>query len=107
MEMLEAMATYNALNGVNFELRIGIHVGPTVAGVIGIKRFLYDVWGDAVNTASRMESTGIPGRIHVSEPYRKELGTAFEFEDRGEMEIKGKGVMHTYFLLSPAPVASP
>ena len=106
LQMLKSMERYNAVNGVNFALRIGIHIGPTVAGVIGLKRFLYDVWGDAVNTASRMESMGTPGRIQVSEAYRKELGTAFAFEDRGEVEVKGKGLMHTYYLLGRNPSLS-
>ncbi len=104
LQMLQSMEHYNAVNGVNFALRIGIHVGPTVAGVIGLKRFLYDVWGDAVNTASRMESMGTPGRIHVSEAYYREVGPAFIFEDRGQADVKGKGLMHTYFLLGRSTV---
>lgn len=105
-EMLLTIKSYNALNGVNFALRIGIHVGATVAGVIGLKRFLYDVWGDAVNTASRLESTGVPGRIHVSEAIFSALGEKYAFEGRGQIEIKGKGTMHTFFLLGPHESAS-
>ena len=98
--LLAALAEYNASHKVNFELRVGMHIGPAVAGVIGLKRFLYDVWGDAVNTASRMESTGLPGRIHVSLAMARALGNAYTFESRGEIEIKGKGLMPTWFLLT-------
>lgn len=99
-EMIAKIAAYNKLNGVNLELRFGMHVGPTVAGVIGLKRFLYDVWGDAVNTASRLETTGAPGKIHVSEAIADELKEDFLLEDRGQIELKGKGLVRTYFLLS-------
>ena len=98
--MLASLAAYNQAHGFNFELRVGMHIGPAVAGVIGLKRFLYDVWGDAVNTASRMESTGLPGRIQVSLAMARALGNAFAFESRGEIEIKGKGLMPTWFLLA-------
>ena len=80
-------------------LRIGIHTGgPIVAGVLGIRKIAYDVWGDAVNTAKRMETYGLPGRVHVSAATRQALGDAFHFEPRGVMEVKGKGKMETYFL---------
>ena len=99
IEMLSTMEAYNRRNAFDLAIRCGIHVGPTVAGVIGLKRFLYDVWGDAVNTASRMESMGEAGRIHVSEEVFKTLDGAFSFEPRGEIDVKGKGLMRTYFLL--------
>lgn len=103
LDLLQIIQQYNQRNGTTFALRIGMHVGPTVAGVIGLKRFLYDVWGDAVNMASRMESTGVPGRIQVSDAIHQELKGKFEFEARGEVEVKGKGSMPTYFLLAAQP----
>jgi guanylate cyclase len=69
-----------------------------MAGVIGRKKFIYDLWGDTVNTASRMESSGVAGRIQCSDEVRLALDNSFEFEPRGEIEIKGKGTMSTYFL---------
>jgi class 3 adenylate cyclase len=79
-------------------MRIGINSGPVVAGVIGKRRFLYDLWGDSVNTASRMESHGIPGEIQVTEATRSLLDGQFTFIDRGLIDIKGKGPMQTYLL---------
>jgi adenylate cyclase len=84
--------------GVELQARIGIATGPVVAGVIGRSKFSFDLWGDTVNTASRMESTGEPGRIHVTGRLREELSGQFAFEPRGELAVKGKGMMRTYFL---------
>jgi guanylate cyclase len=86
-------------NGKHMMFRVGIHSGPLVAGVIGTTKFHYDLWGDTVNIASRMESQGQPGCIQVSEPTYLLLQSKFEFEQRGPIEIKGKGPMPTYFLL--------
>ncbi|MBS2019914.1 MAG: hypothetical protein JST00_44030 [Deltaproteobacteria bacterium] len=80
-------------------VRIGVHTGPVVAGVIGRKKFIYDVWGDTVNTASRMESHSVPGKIQVSEATYELTKDKFEFEPRGSIPVKGKGEMTTYFLL--------
>jgi class 3 adenylate cyclase len=79
-------------------MRVGIHTGEAVAGVIGTSKFSYDLWGDTVNTASRMESHGEAGKIHVSEEVFTALKGAFTFEERGEIEVKGKGQMRTWFL---------
>jgi adenylate cyclase len=84
--------------GETVQIRIGIHTGEAVAGVIGTSKFTYDLWGDTVNTASRMESHGEAGRVHVSEECFNVLKHQFTFEERGEIEIKGKGGMRTWFL---------
>lgn len=87
-------------SGSPFEMRIGIHTGHVVAGIVGVKKFQYDVWGDAVNTASRMESAGQVGKVNISaDTYEKIKGDdRFEFEDRGYIKIQGKGEVHTYFV---------
>ncbi len=79
-------------------VRIGLHVGPVIAGVIGSKKFSYDVWGDAVNTASRMESFSEPGKIQISEKFYNYIKDDYECEYRGQTEIKSKGLMNLYFL---------
>lgn len=106
LDMVASMQAYSRRCGEPLTVRCGMHVGPTVAGVIGLKRFLYDVWGDAVNTASRMESLGQAGRVHVSEEVFRELAGSFVFEPRGALEVKGKGLLQTYFLVGPSPAAS-
>jgi len=98
LAMREAAATAAAGFGEKLQLRIGVHSGALIAGVIGTHKFVYDVWGDTVNTAKRMESYGAPGRIHVSAAIRQSLGDGFRFEPRGALEVKGKGRMETYFL---------
>jgi adenylate cyclase len=79
-------------------LRIGIHTGPVVAAVTGENKFTCDLWGDNVNIASRMESHGLPGRIHVTEPLARAVAGEWEFEDRGLIEVKGQGPMRTFLL---------
>ena len=90
-------------------LRIGVHSGQVVAGVIGTDKFTYDLWGDTVNTASRMESHGVPGRIQVSDATYELLKDDYAFEPRGTIRVKGKGTMETYFLLGRRadPTSSP
>jgi class 3 adenylate cyclase len=82
-------------------VRVGVHAGPSVAGVIGARKFIYDVWGDAVNRASRMESHGVPGRVQVTEETYRRLRGAFAFERRGELDVKGLGPQVTYLLGPP------
>ncbi len=82
------------------DLRVGIHAGPLVAGVIGTTKYLYDLWGDTVNTASRMESNSSPGRIQVTEVVVQQLSDSFEFEKRGEIDVKGIGMVTTYWMNS-------
>ena len=98
--MLGAVSAIAEATELKLEARIGIHTGPITAGVIGTHKFVYDVWGDTVNTASRMESQSLPGRIQVSAATRAALGDRFKLERRGIIEVKGKGMMETYFLSS-------
>ena len=101
LDMLVAIDELNVKLEATFDLRIGINSGPVVAGVIGTKKFIYDLWGNAVNTASRMESHGVPGRIQVSFYTYELLRDKYEFEERGLIDIKGQGEMRTYFLTGP------
>ena len=86
--MQEEIQDFNKLQNSNLSMRIGINTGEVVAGVIGEHKFIYDLWGDAVNTASRMESSGLPGKIQVTESTYKKLKNKFKFESRGEIEFK-------------------
>jgi adenylate cyclase len=99
LDMLDAVATQGAMGDLGFELRIGINSGPVVAGVIGRKRFLYDLWGDAVNTAGRMQTEGTPGYIQITRATYELLKDEFVCEPRGTVAIKGKGEMETWFLV--------
>jgi class 3 adenylate cyclase len=92
----------DVVRGTTWRIRIGLHTGPAVAGVIGTWKFGYDVWGDTVNIASRLESTSLPNRIQASEAIARALGDGFELEPRGTVELKGKGPMSTFFLIRRA-----
>lgn len=99
-DMLEVMEQFNRENDYKFKIRIGMNSGSVVAGVIGVRKFLYDIWGDVVNTASRMESQGLPGRIQITESTQKRLGSCFVTENMGYKNIVGKGEINTWCLLS-------
>jgi class 3 adenylate cyclase len=96
--MHETIEKFNLQSQAVLKMRIGICTGPVIAGIIGQNKFIYDLWGDTVNTASRMESHGVPGRTQVAETTYQLLRDHFLFEERGTIEVKGKGAMKTYFL---------
>lgn len=96
------MAAFRAARGLDLHVRVGFHSGPAVAGVIGLKEFIYDVWGDTVNLASRLESSGVPDRIQVTAETAARLGDGFRFEPRGSVDLKGKGPTRTCFLVGRA-----
>ena len=99
LDMLDAMRSADEFGPLGLELRVGINSGPVVAGVIGRKRFLYDLWGDAVNTASRMESHGTSGRIQITRATKELLDDEFVCEPRGTIPVKGKGEMEAWYLV--------
>jgi class 3 adenylate cyclase len=99
--MLNALERFETGDQPPLKIRIGVHTGPVVAGVIGRHKFIYDVWGDTVNIASRLESHGLPGRIHVSAEVRDALAHLFAFESRGTINLKGKGETPAFFLVPP------
>ncbi len=100
LEMQQEIARFQWSNGESIKLRVGINTGgPVVAAVIGIKKFAYDIWGDTVNIASRMESQGVPGKIQVTAATYEKLRNKYLFEERGAIAIRGKGEMTTYWLL--------
>jgi adenylate cyclase len=106
LDMLDALARFNERNGYKFQIRIGINSGPVVAGVIGKRKFIYDLWGATVNTASRMESHGVAGRVQITGATRSRLDEPFLFEERGTIDVKGMGEIRTWFLTGRAPRAA-
>jgi guanylate cyclase len=109
LDMQIAMRAVDEVGRLGLGLRVGINSGPVVAGVIGRKRFLYDLWGDAVNTASRMESHGTSGRIQITRATKELLEDEFECEPRGTIPVKGKGDMEVWYLVGhrASPAAEP
>lgn len=105
--MLDAMDSFNRARGTQLQIRIGVNSGPVVAGVIGMHKFTYDLWGNTVNVASRMESTGVPGRIHVSPSTALHLQGRFELEARGAVSVKGIGEVDTFFVQRQAASSAP
>jgi adenylate cyclase len=99
LDMADAVADLKDPQGREVPLRIGLAAGPVVAGVVGARKFFYDVWGDAVNIAARMETTDVEGRIQVPHDVYERLKHAFLLEERGDVDVKGKGVMHTWYLV--------
>jgi len=100
--MLRALEQINGANEDSpLQIRIGIHTGPVVAGIIGHHKFIYDVWGDTVNVASRLEANSLPGRIQVSEAARQVLAGRYNFEPRGRINLKGRGYIEAFLLMPP------
>jgi adenylate cyclase len=99
LDMADAVADLRDPHGREVPLRIGLAAGPVVAGVVGARKFFYDVWGDAVNVASRMETTDVEGKIQVPQDVYERLNDAFVLEQRGQVDVKGKGVMTTWYLV--------
>ena len=98
LDLIDALDRFNERRSYSLQVRIGIATGPVVAGVIGRSRYLYDVWGDAVIIASRMESHGLAGRVQVSESTRRLLGEGFLLEERGALEVEGRGEIKTWLV---------
>jgi class 3 adenylate cyclase len=103
LDLTDCLSGIGAARRLGIAFRIGMHCGPVVAGVIGTRKFIYDVWGDTVNLASRMESTGIPGRVQVTHAVRERLDGAFTFEPRGLVDVKGKGPTPAWLLTGRRP----
>jgi class 3 adenylate cyclase len=106
LAMLKVVGMFNRRTGQQWQLRIGLHSGPLVAGIIGSKKFAYDLWGDTVNIASHLESNGEPGVVQVSQATADRLGGVFVLEPRGPVELKHRGEIMVHRLLrwrEPAP----
>jgi len=100
LDMQAAVSGKTRGTGGLLQVRIGIHTGPVVAGVIGTRKFIYDLWGDTVNIASRMESAGVAGAIQVTATIYQQLHQNYHLEERGTVQVKGKGEMQAYLLVS-------
>ncbi|MFN2104490.1 MAG: adenylate/guanylate cyclase domain-containing protein [Candidatus Promineifilaceae bacterium] len=106
LDMVAAMERHRSWTGEAMRIRVGINTGPVVAGVIGQQKFIYDLWGDAVNVASRMESNGLSNEIQVTQAVKDKLAGLYEFEERGPIYVKGKGEMVTYLMRQGGAVTS-
>jgi len=102
LAMQEELQRFNVRSGASLQMRIGLNSGPVIAGVIGARKFIYDLWGDTVNTASRMESHGRPGSVQVSQATFEKLKNYFDLESRGFIDLKGRGQVAAYWLLRPS-----
>ncbi|MEW5850029.1 MAG: adenylate/guanylate cyclase domain-containing protein [Myxococcota bacterium] len=100
LDMIAALERFNRTQHAELQVRIGLNTGAVVAGVIGKRKFIYDLWGDAVNTASRMESHGLAGRVQMTDTTRMRLPDSFRVEERGVIDVKGKGPLRTWLLVA-------
>ena len=107
LDMADAVSRMRDPEGRPVPIRIGLGCGPVVAGVVGSRRFFYDVWGDAVNVASRMETTDQTGHIQVPQAIYDRICGDFEFTERGDVDVKGKGLMHTWYLVGRRAHSAP
>jgi class 3 adenylate cyclase len=103
LDMIEGMRQLRTDEGIDMQIRAGLHIGPGIGGVIGLRKFSYDVWGDTVNTASRMQTHGIPGHIQVTSETAARYRDRYVFERRGVIDVKGKGPVETCFLVARRP----
>ena len=98
LDVIDASREFRTEEGAHLQVRVGLHIGPAVGGIIGIRKFIYDFWGDTVNTASRLESHGVPGAIQVTAETAARLSSAYVCEPRGAVHLKGKGPVDVFFL---------